>query len=56
MRLEVNWQFILFLFFLEMVAFALLAKKGFKMNDIPEAIYDAFGKLKTWFKRFVGGD
>ena len=41
MQIEVSWQVIIGLFALEMVALYLLAKKGFKMSDVPDGIVGA---------------
>lgn len=36
---------------MEIIAYAILAKAGFRLNDVPETIYDALQKL---FKRHEG--
>ncbi len=51
LEIEVNAPAILFIFFLEMVAFALWAKAGGRVRDVPDALCDVFLKLKSLFKR-----
>jgi len=51
MAIVVNWQVILGIFLLELVAYRLLVKAKFQLKDVPDAICDSFAKFRAFLKR-----
>lgn len=51
MHIEVNVRFIMAIFVMELIAYAILAKAGFKLNEVPEVIIDALRKIIDWFRQ-----